>query len=279
MELITSDGVVLDASLFEPTRAAVGAALIVPAMGVPQRFYEGFARWLAREGFWAMTFDYRGMGRSRRGSLRDVDADILTWSERDVAAALDALGARARGLPLTWIGHSLGGQIVPFTPNHARVAKIVTIASGSGFWRENAEPLRRKVWFFWYGVVPFATPLFGYFPGARLGMVGDLPRGVVEQWRRWCLDPEYVVGVERDARERFAAVDRPLTSLSFTDDEMMSGANVASLHGFYTGAPRTMRRFTPAELGVARVGHFGFFRPEMEAPLWRAHVSAELARR
>jgi predicted alpha/beta hydrolase len=144
-------------------------------------------------------------------------------------------------------------------------------------WNANAPALRRKVWFFWYGAVPIATPLFGYFPGKRLGMVGDLPRGVIEQWRRWCLNPEYAVGVEPDARARFAEVTTPIVSFSFDDDEMMSERNIASLHSFYVNAPKTMRRMTPKDVGVKRVGHFGFFRKEMETPLWQAHVAPELA--
>lgn len=278
MDITTADGVVISANVYEPAVDVVGAVLIVPAMGVPQRFYEGFARWLNGEGFRVMTFDYRGMGLSRRGPLRDVDADIFVWSERDVGAAADALASMSSGVPLTWIGHSLGGQIVPFVPGRERFAKIITVAAGSGFWKQNAPALKKKVWFFWYGAVPVATPLFGYFPGARLGMVGDLPRGVVEQWRRWCLDPEYVVGVEDGARARYADVVTPLTSFSFSDDDMMSADNINSLHGFYSGAPRSMRRFAPGDLGVKKVGHFGFFRKEMEAPIWKAHVAAELAR-
>ena len=74
------------------------------AMGVPQSFYAAFARWLAAEGFHAATFDYRGMGRSRRGSLRDVEADILTWAEQDTAAVGPAAagdGGRRGRLALT----------------------------------------------------------------------------------------------------------------------------------------------------------------------------------
>lgn len=271
------DGVPLAARHYAPGGPARGAALIVPAMGVPQSFYAPFARWLAGEGLHALTFDYRGMGASRRGSLRDVHADILTWAERDVSAVLRTLEELAPDLPITWIGHSLGGQIVPFVRGYERAAKIVTIATGSGYWRENAEPLRRKVWMFWWGAVPLATPLFGYFPGRALGMVGDLPRGVVEQWRRWCLDPEYAIGAEgADARARFASVRTPMASFSFTDDEMMSARNIESIHGFYANARPTMRRFDPRELGVAKVGHFGFFRNEMREPLWQAHVRGEL---
>ena len=39
--------------------------LIVPAMGVDQRYYAAFASWLADQGYFVVTFDYRGMGRSR----------------------------------------------------------------------------------------------------------------------------------------------------------------------------------------------------------------------
>jgi predicted alpha/beta hydrolase len=76
----------------------------------------------------------------------------------------------------------------------------------------------------------------------------------------------------------FSEVRTPLTSFSFTDDEMMSERNVESIHSFYKSAPRTMRRLSPTSLGVRSVGHFGFFRPEMEYPLWRAHLFPEIAR-
>lgn len=278
VEIKAKDGFVLSARV-APSPEPKGAVLIVPAMGVPQSFYEPLARWLAAQGFTTMTFDYRGMGASRRGPLALLDATIFTWAERDVAAALDALAHYAPDVPITWLGHSLGGQIVPFVPNRERADKIITIATGSGYWRENAEPLRRKVWLFWFGAVPLATPVFGYFPGKMLRMVGDLPKGVVKQWRRWCLDRDYAVGAEGPAaQERFARVTTPITSFSFTDDEMMSEKNVASIHAFYTRAPKAMHRFAPSDLRVRRIGHFGFFRREMESRLWETHLMGELAR-
>jgi predicted alpha/beta hydrolase len=265
----------LTARFYVPSGRARGAALIVGAMGVPQTFYAPFARWLAEQGYYAATFDYRGTGRSRHGSLRDVDADILTWAEQDTDAVLRALRVRARGLPITWIGHSLGGQIVPFV-DHASVAKIITVATGSGYWRQNAAPLKRKVWLFWFFTVPLATPLFGYFPGKRLGMVGDLPRGVIRQWKKWCMQPDYAAGDGTEMRARYARVTTPITALSFTDDEMMSGASIDSIHALYSGAPRTMRRIEPADIGLSRIGHFGFFRADM-LPLWNDVVRDELA--
>lgn len=273
----TSDGATLAAHVHRPAGAPRGAVLVVPAMGVPQRYYGAFAAWLAREGFVAATFDYRGMGESRAGPLHAVRADILTWARLDCAAMVDALTAAAPGAPLFWVGHSLGGQILPFVPNRDRVVKMVTVGTGSGYWRENAAPLRRRAWFLWYFVAPLAVRLFGYFPGRRLRMVGDLPRGVIEQWRRWCLDPEYAVGVEPGAREQFAAVRTPIVSLSFADDEFMSARNTESIHGFYANAPRKMKRLAPADVGARRIGHFGFFREDNLRRLWAAHLLPELA--
>jgi predicted alpha/beta hydrolase len=253
-----------------------GAVLIAPAMGVSQRFYAPLAGWLARRGFTVMTFDYRGSGDSRTAPLREVRTDVIGWGEHDAAAALRELEDSAPDMPITWIGHSLGGQLVPFV-DHARLAKIITIGVGSGYWKENAQPLRRKVWLFWWVMAPLLTPMFGYFPGRALGMVGDLPRGVIEQWRRWCLDPDYCVGAEGETvRARFDAVTAPLTSISFTDDEMMSAANISSLHGFYRNAPRSMKRLAPFDHGLARVGHFGFFRPEIGRVLWVSQLAPEL---
>lgn len=265
------DGYPLAGRLFRPPDRTVAAALIVPAMGVAQPYYAAFAGWLARQGVLAATFDYRGIGLSRRGSLRDLDANVLTWARLDVPAALDALAQAAAGAPLVWIGHSLGGQIVPFVPEASRVVRILNVAAGTGYWRENTASARRLVWLMWFAAVPLLTPLFGYFPGRRLRMVGDLPRGVIYQWRRWCLHPGYAAGLER-AQAAYAGVRAPIVSLSFTDDEFMSARNIESLQALYRGAPLTPVRLAPRALGVARIGHFGFFRVPFEDTLWVPYV-------
>ena len=267
----TGDGVAIAARFVTPAQPTA-AVLIAPAMGVPQRFYAPLAQWLAGQGMAVATFDYRGMGASRPPRLSGFPATIMDWAHYDAAAVLEALERHAPGLPLHWVGHSLGGQIPPLVPGHERLERIVTVACGSGYWRENAPALKRRVWLFWFGAVPLLTPLLGYFPGKRLNMVGDLPRGVVEQWRRWCLHPEYAVGAEPGVRERFAAVRTPVVSLSFSDDDFMSARNTESLHGFYTNAPRILLRIRPREAGLTRIGHFGFFRAEHEQALWQRYL-------
>lgn len=277
LEIKTQDGFPLVARFFSPDEPALGTIVIAPAMGVSQQFYQDFALWLRTQHYRVVTFDYRGIGLSRQGPLRGLKADIFTWAQKDCAAVLGEIEARRFTTPLTWIGHSLGGQILPLVPNNRMVRKMVTVATGSGYWRENAPALRRMVWWLWYFLVPVSLPLFGYFPGKRFRKVGDLPKGVMAQWRRWCMNAEYSVGAEgQSVRDLYASVDRPITSFSFEDDQFMSLRNIESIHSFYTGSDLRLKRFSAEDTGGQTIGHFGFFRAKFEETLWRTHLLPEL---
>lgn len=271
LELSTPDGTRLAASHFAPAGTARAAVLIAPAMGVRQDYYADFAAWLAGQGYHALTFDYRGMGRSRPEglrSLRELDADLFDWAD-DTDAAIEHLITQAPGLPLLVVGHSLGAQLAGMLQHRDRIAGLVSVAAGSGYWRDNAPPLKRMVLYFWHVVVPLATWACGYFPGARLRKVGDLPRGVILQWRRWCMHPRYHVGAEGEAlRVKFASARFPVVALSMTDDELMTERGTRVLIDCYENAPRELHRIAPQDAQARRIGHFGFFRAQFQATLW-----------
>jgi predicted alpha/beta hydrolase len=255
--------------VWEPPDAARGNVVIGGAMGVSQDFYAAFAQWLAGQGWRVTTFDYRGVGRSRpAGSLRGFRADLFDWS-RDYDAVIEHAHAAHPDLPLYLVGHSLGAQLPGMLGAHGKVSGLLSVAAGSGYWRENAPRLRRVVPFFWFVLVPLATALCGYFPGRRLGVIGDVPAGVMMQWRRWCLDPRYSAGAEGEAvRRRYADARFPVHALSIDDDEMMTLEGIRSLVALYENAPSAVQRVAPRDFGLARLGHFGAFRREREADLW-----------
>lgn len=271
--LAAADGTPLAVRFFAPDDGTPrrGAVLIGGAMGVRQDYYRPFAEWLARQGFVVASFDYRGMGESRPAgaSLREVDVDLFDWAA-DTDTVIEALAERAGGLPIVLIGHSLGAQLPGLLRHRDRLAGLLSVAAGSGYWRDNAPQLRRYVLYFWHVLVPLGTALFGYFPGKRFGKVGDLPRGVVLQWRRWCMHPRYHVGAEGDAvRERFEAARFPVVALSITDDELMTERGTRVLVDCYANAPRRIERIAPHEVQARRIGHFGFFREQFQATLWQ----------
>jgi predicted alpha/beta hydrolase len=272
IELAAADGTRIAACLFAPPQRPKATVLLAGAMGVRQDYYRDFAAWLPSQGYSAMTFDYRGTGASRpdamRLSLRGFDADLFDWAD-DVDAAIEHLATTAPDAPLYVVGHSLGAQLPGMLKHRDRIAGLVSVAAGSGYWRDNAPPTKRIVLYFWHVLVPLATWACGYFPGARLKKVGDLPRGVILQWRRWCMNPRYHVGHEGEAlRQQFAAASFPIVALSMTDDELMTERGTRVLIDCYENAPRELHRIAPSDANARRIGHFGFFRAQFEDTLW-----------
>ncbi|MBU4422741.1 MAG: alpha/beta fold hydrolase [Gammaproteobacteria bacterium] len=272
--LQVNGAVVLALRVYEPAGAARASVVIGGAMGVRQSFYEAFARWMAQQGFRVTTFDYRGHGDSLHGAMRDVNADLFDWAQ-DYEAVISAAKAALPMQPLYLLGHSLGAQLPGLLRKPGQVDGLLSVAAGSGYWRDNAPKLRRVVPYFWWVLVPLATRLCGYFPGRALKKVGDLPFGVILQWRRWCLHPAYSVGAEGAAvAQSYGAVRFPVLALSMADDELMTLRGTHNLVNLYANTERRVESISPAELKVRRIGHFGFFRDQFRQSLWPRAVAA-----
>jgi predicted alpha/beta hydrolase len=259
------DGRVLRGRWFEPIGRRRGVVVIVPAMATTAAYYATFASWLRDRGFAVLTFDYRGYGASLTGRMNEVENDLVRWA-LDARDALGYAHERADGSPITWLGHSLGGQVLPFA-DHTMVDRAINVASGTGYWKHNSPGVRLTAPVLWKVIAPAAIAVAGYFPGKRLRMLGDLPPNVMRQWGRWCMHPDYLLSELPQMREEFAKVDLPMVSLSFTDDEMMSSASIRTLDALYTAVDEVRIRYTPAQLGVEHMGHFGFFR-DNQVDLW-----------
>ncbi|MDP3413440.1 MAG: alpha/beta hydrolase, partial [Polaromonas sp.] len=79
----------------------------------------------------------------------------------------------------------------------------------------------------------------------------------------------YSVGAEGEgARLSYAQASFPVLALSISDDELMTWRGTQNLINLYTGAARSFERIKPADLGVKRIGHFGFFRQQFSDSLW-----------
>lgn len=255
---------------------AKGVCIIACATGVAQYLYDDFAVWLTTQGYQAVTFDCDGMGLSVDGHAKNSKSDEMSWANHDCPAVLNYVATSFPGLERIWIGHSIGGHLPGMMPDSSLIDRIITVGAGTGTWWYNSWPTRRIAWFLWYVIVPISVSLLGYFPGSKLGIMCDMPKGVIMQWRRWCLHRDYSVGVEGDwLRQRYASVKSPITSILFTDDEMMSVKNVDHLHAFYTGSEQKRVVVKPSDIGMRRIGHIGWHRQRFE-PLWEQIFKPEL---
>lgn len=254
--------------------------VINAATAVRRRYYDRFARHLAEAGLATVTYDYRGVGESRPPRLRGFAASLRQWGELDQAAAIALAMDRFESPSVALVGHSIGGQIVGLLADVTPVRAVLGIAAQHNYWGYWDAPHRHALWVLWHVVMPGAARGLGYFPGRRLGLGEDLPAGIALDWARWCRSPGALVqAVGGDAPARFAAYRGALLALSFADDPFFAPRRaVDALARLYPNAAVERRHIDPAAHGIARLGHFGYFREPARAPLWGEAVDW-LARR
>lgn len=259
------DGYPLAGTRFAAGGAPRGTLLVAGATGVPQGFYRRFAEYASERGYEVLTFDYRGIGRSKPARLKGFEMEYLDWARLDLAAAIEQTDP-ARG-PLFLVGHSFGGHAFGLLPNHQRVAGAYLFGTGAGWhgWMPLGE--RLKVTLMWNLVFPVLTAWKGYSPWKMLGLGEDLPLGVYRQWRRWCKFPRYFFDdpAMRGIDEPYATVRTPIVAANTLDDLWALPRSRDAFVPAYRNAPLQRLDIDPAPYGA--VGHMGYFRP-LAQPLW-----------
>ena len=255
--------------------AAAKVAVVPCGAGIPAARYVRFADFLAERGIPTLTYDYRGVGLSRPASLRDFPATLEDWAQYDCAAAIGWLRSRFPQAEITGIAHSIGCLLLGAAENAGEQTKLALIGGHTGYSGDYGRRYRLPMTLLWHGVMPAVTRLVGYFPGRRLGLGEDIPARIALQWaarRSPELRPTGMAPGDLRTRgllERCAALRRPAVLVSISDDAFATPSGIRRLMEYYPGLDPLMHlRFTPADAGVARVGHFGFFTRRAGAALW-----------
>jgi predicted alpha/beta hydrolase len=268
-QLKASDGYALQATVFLPPMGKPSAGVILnSATGVHRRFYARFATYLAEHwGYAVLTYDYRGIGDSRPSTFRGFTARLRDWPQLDTPAAIEWLHQEIRPSRLFLVGHSAGGNLIGLIPNLSLIDAVVLVGAQLGYWRLWPKKLRYAMAATWYFAVPVLSRLFGYVPG-WLGAGQHWPHGIANELARWCRHPDYLFGDPSLDKTRFAEFDAPILAMTFADDPHATRVASERLLARFPRALITRRHFDPHEIGVRRIGHFGFFRPFSES-LWQ----------
>jgi predicted alpha/beta hydrolase len=276
--VVAADGVPLAVTTYaREGHSPQDVVLLLCATGVTQARYEAFARHLAQDGWLAVTFDYRGIGRSGVRAEQRRTASMRAWGELDLTAlihwARHELGARR----LVAVGHSIGGQILPFAANHPLLDAVAMVSSQRGYWRLWSGWERYAVLLFFAFYVPLCLRLFGRVPLSFLGL-DDLERGIAEDYARWGLSEGYPWPSGELRAPRFAECTFPLLALSFEDDTKYAPKRAVEVlvNEHYTSAPTVWCHVEHAKLGMRGLGHSGFFEPDQCPDGWWSDVSTWL---
>lgn len=156
--------------------------LIAPATGITTNFYHFFAEWLAEQGYDVLTFNFRGIGKSLHGTLRNSKANIIQWGQLDLPTAIDFLLKSTNKNQIILLGHSAGGQLTGIIPNYYKIAKVLAISCSSGNLKGLKGRTKLLAPIMFKGLFPLAYYTLGYGPTHLIGMGENLPKNVAKQW-------------------------------------------------------------------------------------------------
>jgi predicted alpha/beta hydrolase len=270
------DGYELGGYFFDAEdQAPAQVAVLHCGAGIRAPRYRRFAAFLAASGIPTLCYDYRGIGASRPRALRGFRASIEDWAEYDCGGAIAWLRQRYPRARIIGIAHSIGALLVGGAHNSSEQAQLVLIGGHTGYYGDYHPRYRFPMTAVWHALMPSVTLVMGYFPARRLGLGEDLPARVALQWagrRTGDLRPAGAgPGYERvqTLLDRCAALQRPATLVSVSDDAFATASGRKRLLSFYPRLfPITHVEYSPADAGTRRIGHFGFFGRRAGAALW-----------
>jgi predicted alpha/beta hydrolase len=269
------DGVQLTGRWFRPPPdgPALGSVIVVAGGGgIPAKFYRRLAGYLAEHGAVVLTFDYRGIGLSRDGSLRGFRAGIEDWGGSDLEAALSLARSAYPELRLGALAHSISALLIGAAESASELEHLILFGPHTGYYGDYRLLGRWPLFAVWHVLMPAVTKMVGYFPARALGLGQDLPAQIALDWggRRHA-----EIMATPKARERFATilarygnVRARTLAISISDDSFAPPRAAKRLLGLYPNMDATHEVVTPASQGCRRLGHFGFLRPPAAPHLW-----------
>ncbi len=270
IDIPARDGFTLGGTLYRADTESRRIVVINPAIAVPGRFYRHFAAGLAEAGYTALTWDYRGIGASKPGSLRGFPATVRDWIFQDMAGIVDWVASELGTRSIFLVGHSLGGQVAGLLDNPSVIAGMATMSAQSGHWRLQGGEQKIVALFHIYLTLPLLSRIFGYGPWGLVGAGEDLPKAAALEWVGWCRNRKYLLGDTALPLDRFQRFTAPVLAYSFGDDKWGQPRSVDAMMRAYPTLER--RHVEPADFGLDAIGHVGYFRPASKA-LWHDTIT------
>lgn len=270
LKITAKDGYDLAITLREPKEKRKGIVQIQGGMGLPQQLYGNFANYLTENGYATVTFDYRGVGKSRPSKLKGFKADIIDWAELDMTGVFDWIIKKYPDDKKIIIAHSIGGALLGLMKNTKKIDQAFLISSSTAYWKDMGTRFKLTQVPVLNFLTLLHTSVFGYVKLKKLKLGEDIPKDVALRWRKWSRAKNYF---EDDLKQSgklhlYDEVKIPLTSIQIADDPIANRLTSNKLLAYYKKAKIKVCDVVPKELGVKKIGHIGFFSRKFKKTLW-----------
>jgi predicted alpha/beta hydrolase len=248
-----------------------------------KEFYLKFLTYFAENNHICCLWDYRGNGEGGNGessplSLKNCDYRFADYGQKDMPAIKAYLNQRFPQLPFLFITHSAGGQQIGFIPNLENVSGSINLGVSTGYLPGMPLHYRLQGYFFFYLFSPISVMICGYIAAKRFGIMEDLPKNVINEWKDWCTKEDYLFDSKflgkTIPKDTYQNIDFPIKVYYASDEEICTEMNTNNFwKNVKTSKSITKEKLAPENFGLKRIGHFGYFKTNLKDSLWNTILS------
>ncbi len=270
IQINTADGYPITATYFEPAQKNKKTIVISTGVGLPQRFFFNFAKWLASKGYDAYTFDYRGIGLSKSKRLKGMKASYYDWTNHDFTSVTAYAKKMHPSNTLLHVGHSFGGNSLGMSTAFQHYDKFLTIGSQYGYYKNFPAKMQWIILLGFGGLVPLLNSILGYFPSNWIGLGEPLPKQIAADWGTLLLNKESMLSLANKYKENhYKKLTQPMLLVSIDDDNFAPKKSVDVLaEKVFFNAKVERLHIVPKNYHIRKLGHNDFFRKRHKELLW-----------
>lgn len=276
-ETLCDDGVLLKGILLIPSNPKAIVQFNC-GTGTKKEVYLSFLTYLSENDYLCCLWDYRGSGDSSAQNLGKCDYTFSDYGVKDMPTIKRFLVERFPNLPLILVAHSAGGQQIGFMNDLNNIKGVVNFAVSSGYYPNMPFKYRMKAYFYFYIFAPISAWFTGYVKAKKFGLMEDLPKKVVFEWRDWLEKENYFFDKKFYGKTvptgHFKNYPFPLHTYWAVDDTISNEKNTQAFWGNIKSEKGiTFSKLVPQEFGLKSIDHFGFFKRVMKNKLWNDVVN------
>lgn len=274
-ETTCEDGIKLKGTLLIPKNPK---ALIQFNSGTATKkeFYLSFLTYLTEHDYLCCLWNYRGC--EQNDNLKNSDFTFSDYGTKDMPAIKTYLSNRFSNLPFLFIGHSAGGQQIGLINNLDNIKGNINIGVSTGYYPNMPFGYRMKAYFFFYLFSPVSAFINKYVKAKPYGLMENLPKKVVFEWRDWLEKENYFFDDKFYGKTvptgHFKNFKFPIHVYYSTDDPVSNAKNSSTFWSHVKSEKGIcFTELSPQKFGLKSIGHFGYFRKSMKDKFWEDIVT------